>query len=149
MKLQLARKAPDLFFEVADGVLVSVGEEIEDFVLYVILFQVVHQVGPVALKGQPSNTSEVFTRTSPSERRKRPTFTCSLDVTAQKTISVNPCDGNIRKQIPPITRPSLISDSVLCFLGSEEGPVERGGRGQLVSESEENQELLTGQRPVV
>lgn len=33
-----AGEAPDLFFEVADGVLVSVGEEIEDFVLYVILF---------------------------------------------------------------------------------------------------------------
>lgn len=47
-----AGKAADLFFEVADGVLVSVGEEIEDFVLYVILFQVVHQVGPVALERQ-------------------------------------------------------------------------------------------------
>lgn len=118
-------KAPDLFFEVADGVLVSVGEEIEDFVLYVILFQVVHQVGPVALKRQPSNSSEGSNRTNPAEWRKRPTFTCSLDVTAQKTISVNPCDGNMRKQIPPMTRPSLISDSVLCFLGSDKRPGEK------------------------
>lgn len=44
------------------------------------------------------------------------TFTCSLEVTAQKTISVKPWVGNMRKQMPPITRPSLISARVLCFL---------------------------------
>lgn len=49
------------------------------------------------------------------------TLTCSLEVTAQKTISVKPWDGNIRKQIPPITRPSLIRDSVLCFLRVNKG----------------------------
>lgn len=31
-----------LFLEVADGVLISVGEEVEDFMFYVILLQVVH-----------------------------------------------------------------------------------------------------------
>ncbi len=31
-----------LFLEVADGVLVSVREEVEDFMLYVIFLQVVH-----------------------------------------------------------------------------------------------------------
>lgn len=31
-----------LFLEVSDGVLISVGEEVEDFMLYVILLQVVH-----------------------------------------------------------------------------------------------------------
>lgn len=110
-------KAADLFLEVADGVLVGVGEKVEDFVLYVILFQVVHQVGPVALKKTTGFRS--VKGSGPVGGPKRPTLTCSLDVTAQKTISVNPCDGNIRKQIPPITRPSLIKDSVLCFLGSE------------------------------
>jgi len=44
------------------------------------------------------------------------TFTCSLDVTAQKTISVKPWVGNIRKQIPPITRLSLIRVTQRCFL---------------------------------
>lgn len=44
------------------------------------------------------------------------TLTCSLDVTAQKTISVNPWVGNILKQIPPMTRPSLMRARVLCFL---------------------------------
>ena len=45
-----------------------------------------------------------------------PTLTCSFDVTAQKTLSVKPCEGNIRKQIPPMTRLSLISARHLCFL---------------------------------
>lgn len=52
-------KPPDLFLKVTDGVLVSIGEKVEDFVLYVILFQVVHQVGPVALKRQSDTDSEV------------------------------------------------------------------------------------------
>lgn len=47
------------------------------------------------------------------------TLTCSLEVTAQKTISVKPWVGNIRKQIPPMTRPSLIKARVLCFLGGQ------------------------------
>lgn len=38
-----------LLFEVADGVLVCVGEEIQDVVFDVVLLQVVHQVGTVAL----------------------------------------------------------------------------------------------------
>ena len=44
------------------------------------------------------------------------TLTCSLEVTAQNTISVKPCVGNIRKQIPPITLLSLMSARHLCFL---------------------------------
>ena len=47
------------------------------------------------------------------------TLTCSFEVTAQKTISVKPWVGNIRKQIPPMTRPSLIKARVLCFLRGE------------------------------
>ena len=42
-------------------------------------------------------------------------LTCSLEVTAQKTISVKPWLANMRKQIPPIGRPSFTSASVLCF----------------------------------
>lgn len=38
-----------LLLEVANGILVGVGEEIEDVVFDVILLQVVHQVGSVAL----------------------------------------------------------------------------------------------------
>lgn len=41
-----------LLFEVADGILVSVREEVEDVVFDVILLQVVHQVSPVALQGR-------------------------------------------------------------------------------------------------
>lgn len=48
-----------------------------------------------------------------------PTLTCSFEVTAQKTISVKPWVGNMRKQIPPMTRPSLIKARVLCFLRGE------------------------------
>lgn len=47
------------------------------------------------------------------------TLTCSFEVTAQKTISVKPWVGNMRKQIPPMTRPSLIKARVLCFLKGE------------------------------
>lgn len=38
-----------LLFEVADGIFVGVSEEIEDVVFDVVLLQVVHQVGAVAL----------------------------------------------------------------------------------------------------
>lgn len=38
-----------LLFEVTNGVLISVGEEVQDAVFDVILLQVVHQVGTVAL----------------------------------------------------------------------------------------------------
>lgn len=50
-----------LLLEVANGVLVSVGEEIEDVVFDVILLQVVHQVGSVALtfQNRPSERSEL------------------------------------------------------------------------------------------
>lgn len=41
-----------LLLEVADGVFVRIGEEVEDVVLDVVLLQVVHQVRPVAL-GEP------------------------------------------------------------------------------------------------
>lgn len=43
-------------------------------------------------------------------------LTCSEEVTAQNTISVKPWMGNIRKQIPPIGRPSLINAKVRCLL---------------------------------
>lgn len=41
-----------LLLEVANGVLVGVGEEVEDVVFDVVLLQVVHQVGAVALQWQ-------------------------------------------------------------------------------------------------
>ena len=41
-----------LLLEVADGVLVGVGEEVENAVLDVILLQVVHQVSAIALQGR-------------------------------------------------------------------------------------------------
>lgn len=57
-----------LLLEVANGVLVSVSKEIEDVVFDVILLQVVHQVGAVALtlkrpkkrQCQKSKTSTLF-----------------------------------------------------------------------------------------
>lgn len=47
-----AGEGAHLLLEVADGVLVGVGEEVEDVVLDVVFLQVVHQVRPVAL-GEP------------------------------------------------------------------------------------------------
>ena len=44
------------------------------------------------------------------------TLTCSFEVTAQNTISVKFCEGNMRKQIPPIGLLSLTKARVLCFL---------------------------------
>lgn len=38
-----------LLFEVANGILVSISEEIKDVVFNVVFLQVVHQVGTVAL----------------------------------------------------------------------------------------------------
>lgn len=39
-----------LLLEVANGILISIGEEIEDIVFDVVLLKVVHQVGTIALK---------------------------------------------------------------------------------------------------
>lgn len=39
-----------LFLEVANGVLISISEEVEDFMLYVIFLQVIHQMGPITLQ---------------------------------------------------------------------------------------------------
>ena len=57
------------------------------------------------------------------------TLTCSLDVTAQKTISVKFCAGNMRKQIPPIGLLSLTRARVLCFLSEP-------GKGEMVDRRE-------------
>lgn len=38
-----------LLFEVANGILISISEEIKDVVFNVIFLQVVHQVGAIAL----------------------------------------------------------------------------------------------------
>lgn len=43
-----------LLLEVADGVLVGVGEEVQDAVFDVVLLQVIHQVGAIALWGRRS-----------------------------------------------------------------------------------------------
>lgn len=50
---QLPGKRAHLLFEVANGVLVRIGEEVEDVVLDVVLLQVVHQVRPIALGEAP------------------------------------------------------------------------------------------------
>lgn len=42
-----------LLLEVADGVLVSIREKVEDVVFDVVLLQVVHQVGTIALRFRP------------------------------------------------------------------------------------------------
>lgn len=41
-----------LFLEVTNGVLVSISEEIQDVVFDVVLLQVIHQVGTIALKSK-------------------------------------------------------------------------------------------------
>lgn len=41
-----------LLFEVANGVLVGIGKEVENVVFDVIFLQVVHQVSPIALRGR-------------------------------------------------------------------------------------------------
>lgn len=43
-----------LFLEVANGVLISISEEVEDFMLYVIFLQVIHQMGPITLQEKKS-----------------------------------------------------------------------------------------------
>ena len=48
------------------------------------------------------------------------TLTCSFEVTAQNTISVKFCEGNMRKQIPPIGLLSLTKARVLCFLQNKQ-----------------------------
>lgn len=53
---QLPGKGAHLLFEVANGVLICIGEEVEDVVLDVVLLQVVHQVRPIALGKIPSET---------------------------------------------------------------------------------------------
>lgn len=60
MRERRARGSPGsrlqyLLLEVANGILISVGEEIQDVVFDVILLQVVHQVGSVALIFQKEN----------------------------------------------------------------------------------------------
>jgi hypothetical protein len=39
----------DLLLEIADGILICICEEVEDLVLYVVFFEMVHQVGSIAL----------------------------------------------------------------------------------------------------
>lgn len=42
----------NLLFEVANGVFISIGEKVENFMLDVIFLQMVHQVSPITLKQQ-------------------------------------------------------------------------------------------------
>lgn len=46
-----------LLFEVANGVLICVGEEVKNVVFDMILLQVVHQVSPIALRGRGAGLS--------------------------------------------------------------------------------------------
>lgn len=48
---EAAGEGTHLLLEVANGILIGIGEEVEDVVLDVVLLQVVHQVCPVALGG--------------------------------------------------------------------------------------------------
>lgn len=49
-KLMHKSRLQYLLLEVANGILISIGEEIEDIVFDVVLLKVVHQVGTIALK---------------------------------------------------------------------------------------------------
>lgn len=55
-----------LLFEVANGVLVGIGEEVENVVFDVILLQVVHQVSPIALWGRRAG----LTRGAPERKEQ-------------------------------------------------------------------------------
>lgn len=72
-----------LLLEVADGVLVSISEEIQDVVFDVILLQVVHQVGTIALQSKrpekrqrKKNNKKKSEMTSTTFRSKTNTLWC-------------------------------------------------------------------------
>lgn len=49
-----------LLFEVANGILISIGEEVKDVVFNVVLLQVVHQVGAIALKKNKNKINSIL-----------------------------------------------------------------------------------------
>lgn len=79
----------------------------------------VHQVGAVTLEPETRQRWRRHSQGIKWTYEDLSTLTCSLDVTAQKTISVKPWVGNILKQMPPMTRPSLMRARVLCFLWTQ------------------------------
>ena len=83
-----------LFLEVTNSELVGEGKQVEYAVTYVIILAMVHQVCPVAFDLKRFQNVYKFYSAQ---------FTCSLAVTAQKTISVKPCGVNMRMQMPPMT----------------------------------------------
>lgn len=125
-----------LFLKIPNSVLVCKRQEVEDAVTDVVVLEVIHHVSPITLRtciqrkivlnvnSLTLQFVEKFYRTGLSLikiyifllRIVDLTLTCSLEVTAQKTISVKPWVGNILKQMPPITLLSFTRARHLCFL---------------------------------
>lgn len=125
-----------LFLKIPNSVLVCKRQEVEDAVTDVVVLEVIHHVSPITLRtciqrkivlnvnSLTLQFVEKFYRTGLSLikmyifllRVVDLTLTCSLEVTAQKTISVKPWVGNILKQMPPITLLSFTRARHLCFL---------------------------------
>lgn len=125
-----------LFLKIPNSVLVCKCQEVEDAVTDVVVLEVIHHVSPITLRTCIQRkivlTCEFLNITICREilsdriilnknyifllRVVDLTLTCSLEVTAQKTISVKPWVGNILKQMPPITLLSFTRARHLCFL---------------------------------
>lgn len=125
-----------LFLKIPNSVLVCKRQEVEDAVTDVVVLEVIHHVSPITLRtciqrkivlnvnSLTLQFVEKFYQTGLSLikiyifllRIVDLTLTCSLEVTAQKTISVKPWVGNILKQMPPITLLSFTRARHLCFL---------------------------------
>lgn len=125
-----------LFLKIPNSVLVCKRQEVEDAVTDVVVLEVIHHVSPITLRtciqrkivlnvnSLTLQFVEKFYQTGLSLikiyifllRVVDLTLTCSLEVTAQKTISVKPWVGNILKQMPPITLLSFTRARHLCFL---------------------------------
>lgn len=125
-----------LFLKIPNSVLIRKCQEVEDAVTDVVVLEVIHHVSPITLRtciqrimlltfeflnitiiGKFYWTEFSLVNIYRSQLRVvNLTLTCSLEVTAQKTISVKPWVGNILKQMPPITLLSFTRARHLCFL---------------------------------
>lgn len=125
-----------LFLKIPNSVLIRKRQEVEDAVTDVVVLEVIHHVSPITLHTHIQRkmllTFEFLNITIIRKfywtefslvniyrsqlRVVNLTLTCSLEVTAQKTISVKPWVGNILKQMPPITLLSFTRARHLCFL---------------------------------
>lgn len=82
-----------LLFEVADGIVVGVGEEVHTRgILFNIILKVVHKMRTVTLRASGKYQQASDERADKNGRA----LTCSVPVMAQKTISANFCPSNGR-----------------------------------------------------